>query len=235
MTVRRGLRAGAAVLVSGAAPITLLACTNDYAPFSVAQGSSSASATASSSSTGGQGGAGTAGGAGSGGKAAAGGSGGAYCGNGVVDDPSEECDDKTSGCDADCHVVCDGLNELKPAPLTHCYKLMKGVTSTWDEAEQSCVAWNPHARLASIPSAAELSPFPSLSGAYVWLGARDVNADKLFEWVSGEPFDFANWDTGQLEPDHQPMEDCVAVYGNTFWHDRPCSDAIGYMCEYPYK
>ena len=46
---------------------------------------------------------------------------------------------------------------------------------------------------------------------YLWIGLNDVNFEGTFEWVSGEPVTFLNWDTNQ--PDNAGgVEDYVGMW-----------------------
>ena len=64
-----------------------------------------------------------------------------------------------------------------------------------------------------------LTTFANAAGSgRVWLGLNDAATEGTFVYTSGQPFTYANWDTG--EPNNSGNEDYVAMYsGNGFWVD----------------
>jgi cysteine-rich repeat protein len=204
-----------------------------------ANGSGGSSAT-NTASVGGEGGSGPTTGATTGaGGAATGtaGTGGAFCGDGTVND-AEACDDGNveigDGCSATCAVECDD-------PLTHlsrdnhCY-LYEPTDLTWLVAEQACVAWNGH--LVSLTDDAEfdmVTHFAELqglaSGRY-WIGATD--SDGSFGWSNGDPWVYTHWSSSPVEPSNDVGQDCVIMNGSLGydWFDEACGDTMdGFVCE----
>jgi hypothetical protein len=142
-------------------------------------------------------------------------------------------------------VACD--------PLTgHCYEYVPTKTS-WDDAKlaaEGMVHDGVPGHLATITSATESSFIvANVPDAIVfrtdidgfeggaWIGAKSPDALYNFAWVTGEPFAYTNWSSG--EPNHGDN----AVH---FWHDGPPSYASigqwnnasstqlkGYLVEYP--
>ena len=78
----------------------------------------------------------------------------------------------------------------------------------------------------------------SVSGDKIWIGLSDHDVEGEYRWITGEPFDYANWHDG--EPNNLGDEDYVHLqtklrsgairYG---WNDEDSSSAlIGYLVEY---
>ncbi len=71
----------------------------------------------------------------------------------------------------------------------------------------------------------------------IWIGGtRDTSqppSPLAWEWVTGEPFTYANWAEG--EPDEPGVEDCIYFQGDGFWDDEDCldtNDVFYYLIEY---
>lgn len=81
---------------------------------------------------------------------------------------------------------------------THRYEII-AQTLTWDDARVWCESRGGH--LATITSAEEAKNVEDMLDAAgltaVWLGANNRNASSGFQWVTGEPFDYAEWGPGE--------------------------------------
>ncbi len=55
------------------------------------------------------------------------------------------------------------------------------------------------------------------NGAWTWLGATDQVTEGKWEWVSGEPWNYSNWDVGQ--PDNANNEDYLHYVDGGTWND----------------
>lgn len=81
---------------------------------------------------------------------------------------------------------------------THRYEII-AQTLTWDDARVWCESRGGH--LAAITSAEEAKTVEDMLDAAgitaVWLGANNRNASSGFQWVTGEPFDYAEWGPGE--------------------------------------
>lgn len=83
----------------------------------------------------------------------------------------------------------------------HEYAVIAAEDITWSVARTDALAsgWD----LATITSAAEdafvigLLPTSAELSNYYWLGATDLIAEGVFEWVSGEAFGYTNWYPGE--------------------------------------
>lgn len=113
-------------------------------------------------------------------------------------------------------------------------------TITWPQATAACVALGGH--LATPTSLAENSIANSLPLSPdtlpdIWLGANDLTAEMDWEWVTGEPFVFQNWRSGEPNDGNSDTlaEDCMILESDTggTWDDRPCDRVYPYLCELP--
>jgi len=92
---------------------------------------------------------------------------------------------------------------------------------TWEEAKQFCEQVGGH--LAVITSEEEMKAVVDVvekSGIrepYIWLGSCR-NENGTFEWITGEPMVYTNWDSG--EPNNAGgNEPCMMMYHNGTWND----------------
>ncbi len=106
---------------------------------------------------------------------------------------------------------------------------------TWEDA-QDYVADNygDEWYLATITSAEENTFITSTFGAYThgaWIGGyqadNDDGSEGSWAWVTGEEFDFTNWNIGEPN-DYDGREDFLELYSNGLWNDY-YND--GYLCE----
>jgi cysteine-rich repeat protein len=169
-----------------------------------------------------------------------------YCGDGKLD-AGEECDDgnnsngpspRGDGCTSTCQVACRYGTKFG----THCYE---EVTSerTWQAAQNDCLSVGGY--LATVTSSAEqsyliTSVMRSDGVDRYWLGLTDAVTEGSYKWVSGEPFSYSNWKSG--EPNNSGNEDCVeyrwscSFFGGCSpdgWNDQSCGTSLSYVCEYP--
>src|SRR5438105_1542728 len=137
-------------------------------------------------------------------------------------------------------------NHLIAGPFTnlangHFYYLLK--TATWSNSEAWAVSYGGH--LATVRDADEnqwiVDTFAHYGGVNrpLWIGFTDRDVEGTFEWVSGEPVVYANWNTLSHEPNNSGgsgyEEDFTYIIqensGNptvlaTFWNDVP-NDGYG--------
>ena len=70
-------------------------------------------------------------------------------------------------------------------------------------------------------SAEESDLIYSLTGR-VWVGACDADVEGTWAWVTGEPWSYAPWASG--EPNNMSgSEDCVEMYSGDSWNDIWCT------------
>ena len=127
----------------------------------------------------------------------AGGGGGeaAVCGNGLID-TGEQCDDENTtagdGCN-DCQMECADAGDFLDPLTFHCYRL--GPALGWQASVEHCAEWNGH--LSAITSQGELDFVLEHVTKQVWLGASELEQEDDWVWVSGEPWSYAPWLTGE--------------------------------------
>lgn len=168
-----------------------------------------------------------------------------YCGDGKLNQPSEECDDGNTkngdGCNSSCKVVCmgDELKYGKNCYIDSWYFSSGNDYLTWDAAEAYCVAGGGH--LASVSSSGENSflYIDVMPGGLFdpssprWIGLNDKKTEGSFVWSSGDPFSYTNWKSGEPN-DSGGNEDCVEIRWNDGkWNDNNCTNTRLFICEYP--
>lgn len=110
---------------------------------------------------------------------------------------------------------------------------------TWAEAKNACATAGGH--LVTLTSAAENTWVWNNLGAIdrtknTWLGGTDEVTENVWQWVSGEPFEYANWAPGQ--PDDWNGADYL-IYNPWYfsnypskWDDENGSAVLSYICEW---
>ena len=109
--------------------------------------------------------------------------------------------------------------------------------STWDDARVAAETLG--CTLATITSAAENAFVDGVAGPLNgWIGGSqpldpdpDLDPAANWEWVTGEPFVFTNWNSA--EPNDDTNEDCLEFRDQGNWNDLNCSDTgqRGYIVE----
>ncbi|MCR5205671.1 MAG: DUF6273 domain-containing protein [Lachnospiraceae bacterium] len=103
---------------------------------------------------------------------------------------------------------------------------------TWTEASEKCKKAGGH--LVTITSEEEYKFIKDIHSYYneMWYGGY-ADESLTWHWVTGEKFDYSNWDYGQ--PDHwEDREDKMAnSHGSYGWNDLANDSSIdGYICEW---
>jgi len=106
------------------------------------------------------------------------------------------------------------------------YLLDQADQSSWANLEAESVSLGGH--LVTINDAAEnewiRSTFPAYGPHNMWIGLNDIVEEGVFEWVSGEPVTYTNWEPGQPSGD----SDVVGMgYVNGQWGDEPWGSVRG--------
>ncbi len=106
------------------------------------------------------------------------------------------------------------------------YEIIEG-SFTWQEAKVDAEFRGGH--LATITSLEEQQTVELLTrGDFYWLGATDEQSEGVWEWVTGEPFDFTYWHPG--EPNHSG--DHMWIWGGGYWDDVSPNYRPSYIIEY---
>ncbi|WP_417913420.1 lectin-like protein [Candidatus Electronema sp. TJ] len=104
---------------------------------------------------------------------------------------------------------------------------------TWSEAKAACAALGGY--LATVTSPEE-QKYVTSKGANAWLGATDEVQDGTWRWITGEPCNWTNWNSG--EPNEcDGGEDFLQLWPNGTWNDNGGpgggKDAtLPYICEW---
>lgn len=116
----------------------------------------------------------------------------------------------------------------------HIYQLYYVDGVTWNGAARIAPRYGGH--LVSITTEDENEFVRSMihDGNSVFIGTTDWVEDGVWCWVTGEMFDYSNWEIG--EPNNYDNKETVAIMGeNGFWFDTTdsyASDRIGFIVEY---
>lgn len=129
---------------------------------------------------------------------------------------------------------------IAPDGTAHRYRIFKGVPR-WVEAEAFCRALGGH--LATLTTAEEnqfVHTFMWESGfTTAYFGLEDEERDHTWEWVTGEPVEYTNWDSG--EPSYSGRERYgMYFYKHTtgtwndahFYEDAEVDPGCSFICEW---
>ncbi|MEC7984726.1 MAG: lectin-like protein [Myxococcota bacterium] len=168
-------------------------------------------------------------------------------GDGYFD--TEDCDDSDPDVYPGSIEKCDGIDnncndEVDEEDVCPCpygtyegkdYYFCTDDPSRWTRARNQCQ--NLGISLVSIGDENEntwlLEQTSSISPEGTWwigLNDRGQGNEDNFSWVSGETFDYENWNDG--EPNNwESQEDCVEFYDNGLWNDASCQKEQYFICE----
>ena len=114
------------------------------------------------------------------------------------------------------------------------YLLITG-SYTWQQAKVCCEGLGGH--LATITSQSEddvcFQMWKNSGTKGCWLGASDLNIEGIWEWVTGEQWDYSNW--GGNEPNGGTAENMLGYYGNYpvgRWNDSSANNEHAFICEW---
>jgi hypothetical protein len=125
------------------------------------------------------------------------------------------------------------------------YQIVSG-NFTWEQAKADAEARGGH--LATITSQTEYDAmYQSIGGSERlpgWgyhIGAKDVQSEGVWKWVTGESWGFVDWAAG--EPNGSVSENYLMLIGMSFnfgdqkklhWNDTPSDTQLGYILEFGY-
>jgi hypothetical protein len=103
---------------------------------------------------------------------------------------------------------------------------------TWASAQLICQ--NIGADLAVSTSAADDAIFVALAPGIqdAWLAGTDATTEMTWVWITGDPFVYTNWRSGEPNDGNGAGEDCMVLEvdnGGT-WDDRSCGQAYPHFC-----
>jgi hypothetical protein len=104
----------------------------------------------------------------------------------------------------------------------------------WHEAKDFCALQGGH--LVTIQDDAENTFIFELSSGKTWLGATDEIKEGTWVWVSGEPWEFKNWDINEPNnfnggTEHFLVFSSDGPKAGTTWNDLP-EDGNYFVCEW---
>jgi hypothetical protein len=112
----------------------------------------------------------------------------------------------------------------------HTYKRFDKL-STWQQAKATCAGQG--AYLATVTSQQENDFLAALSTSTAWLGGTDEQVEGTWRWVTGEPWSFTRWNTG--EPNNNLGNEDYVEFGGSqygaFWNDLPSVNRA-FICEW---
>ncbi|KAK7079206.1 hypothetical protein SK128_003942 [Halocaridina rubra] len=139
-------------------------------------------------------------------------------------------------CSSVSNTFCHNLPQGDESYKGSCYNF-PAESYSWHDAKITCEGNGAH--LIAINDRYEgafISAFLGELGTRVWIGLNGtVNGDGsvTFNWVTGEPVDFTNWDEFEPNPEHGT---CVAASGDSatpgLWTVWNCADVFRFICEY---
>jgi hypothetical protein len=121
----------------------------------------------------------------------------------------------------------------------HLY-LLVGQYKSWQTARDYCIARGSH--LVTISTATENDFIFKLTAGNTWLGATDEGQEGNWAWVTGEPWRYKNWDSGEpnncCPPQNCGGTKCAPEHYLTYsgngdtWNDIPLKATLPFVCEW---
>ncbi len=113
----------------------------------------------------------------------------------------------------------------------HYYKLYT-LSYDWESAAYYCDSLGGH--LATIANAGENTFISSLiQGNPAWIGGSDMANEGVFEWITGEPFLYQNWNGGEPNNDYG-NQDHIQLLPDGVWDDETYTVEKYFVCEWDY-
>ena len=122
----------------------------------------------------------------------------------------------------------------------HVYKYYDSKIS-WEDAKAYCENLGGH--LVTITSKEENDFVYSITKDYAYIGATDVGSEGSFYWITGEDFEYTNWNSGEPNNGNRGNpQNYVAMYGQLWGGTGEWDDAWGdvqdnanaFVCEWDY-
>jgi len=132
---------------------------------------------------------------------------------------------------------CNGGDDRIVDPRTGTCYLYFADALSWDDARAACQALGGDLAVPTSSSENLILALLVPSTANAWLGGTDFPNEGTWRWVTGEPFVFANWRSGEPNDGNSTTrdEDCNVLEANNngVWDDRDCVRLFPYTCEIP--
>lgn len=112
----------------------------------------------------------------------------------------------------------------------HCCMLFNQARG-WDAGVLACEAVGDGVHLATVSGDSENAVLDNLAGQEAWIGGNDIDVEMTFAWITGEPFAYTNFRSG--EPGGGGGENCLMFQGQLGgeWDDRGCNTNRPILCE----
>lgn len=109
----------------------------------------------------------------------------------------------------------------------HSYYRSTG-SMTWTAARQACINMGGH-----LVTSTTLAENNFLFGLWPsgWIGLTDEVTEGVWQWVTGEPYSWSYWNSG--EPNNAGNEDYIQFVGGGRWNDLP-NTSLPYVLEFEY-
>ncbi len=131
------------------------------------------------------------------------------------------------------YALCDSL-QITNTTNGHTYQRIDNVQS-WESAQSYCALNGGY--LASIRSSEEdnfvrSNFYYNAYGSNMWLGGSDTQTEGMWQWTSGEPWEYSNWHPN--EPNNGTSENCLAYWGDFggMWNNVRCDVEYNFVCEW---
>lgn len=131
-------------------------------------------------------------------------------------------------CNSTQAALCEDEGWFVRAFDNHAYRIVDRPV-TWSVAVAGCASLSAH--LVTVTSAEERAFVSANTFGNLWGGATDAATEGTFTWVTGEPFVFTAYQTGEPNNAGAAGEDCLELGTILGWNDRACTDLRGYVCE----
>lgn len=115
----------------------------------------------------------------------------------------------------------------------HTFKLYN-YPLTWKNAKTACEIMGGH--LATSTSAEKNDFLTSLTIKTTWLGATDEASEGVWKWVTGEAWNYTNWNVPQQPDNAGGIEHylCINFGGSGLWNDYTPTITFGFICEWDF-
>ncbi|MBQ7220800.1 MAG: hypothetical protein IJS28_07465 [Synergistaceae bacterium] len=112
----------------------------------------------------------------------------------------------------------------------HSFKFFNDKVS-WTTAKAACEALGGH--LATSTSAEKNSFLTAITTEYSWLGATDEAQEGVWQWVTGEDWNYNNWNSNEPNNSGGAEHYLQLNYGRVGgWNDYSNYQQLGYICEW---
>ena len=104
---------------------------------------------------------------------------------------------------------------------------------TWTAAKAACEALGGH--LATSTSADKNTFLTTLTTSEAWLGGTDKAEEGVWQWVTGETWNYTNWASGE-PTNYNGVQDYLVInhISTGLWDDVADTETHGYICEWYY-